>query len=163
MLRSQIKLTSYEFSDLHITGKFDNRPGTGRASADLLSDYWKFLALVRHRTMPGRAPFKSYDINIKQKSSGARPMCANAGRAPSRHRTVPGRCDFTLNDPTKRRTGAVEFRSTWNSPSTLRCLKNWSKIVRFSLPPAGHRTDAVESYDVWLNIRRTVHVDDLWP
>jgi len=30
MLWSQIKLTSYDFSDLHITGEFDNRPGTGR-------------------------------------------------------------------------------------------------------------------------------------
>jgi len=30
MLRSQIKLTSYDFSDFHITGEFDNRPGTGR-------------------------------------------------------------------------------------------------------------------------------------
>ena len=30
MLRSQIKLTSYDFSDLHITGEFNNRPGTGR-------------------------------------------------------------------------------------------------------------------------------------
>jgi len=36
-------------------------------------------------------------------------MCENAGRAPSGHRTVPVQCDFTLNDPTKRRTGAVEF------------------------------------------------------
>jgi len=30
MLWSQIKLTSYDFTNLHITGKFDNRPGTGR-------------------------------------------------------------------------------------------------------------------------------------
>jgi len=30
MLWSQIKLTSYDFSDLHITGEFGNRPGTGR-------------------------------------------------------------------------------------------------------------------------------------
>jgi len=30
MLWSQIKLTSYDFSDLHITGEFDNCPGTGR-------------------------------------------------------------------------------------------------------------------------------------
>ena len=30
MLWSQIKLTSYDFSDLHITSEFDNRPGTGR-------------------------------------------------------------------------------------------------------------------------------------
>ena len=26
-----------------------------------------------------------------------------------KHRPVPGRYHFTLNDPTKRRTGAVEF------------------------------------------------------
>ena len=61
------------------------------------------MAIVKHRTM------KSYDIKFKQKSSGARPMCANAGRAPSGHRTVPGRCHLILNDPTKRRTGDVEF------------------------------------------------------
>jgi len=30
MLWSQIKLTSYDFSDLHITDEFDNRLGTGR-------------------------------------------------------------------------------------------------------------------------------------
>ena len=30
MLWSQIKLTSYEFSDFHLTGECDNRPGTGR-------------------------------------------------------------------------------------------------------------------------------------
>ena len=29
MLWSQIKLTPYDFSDLQITGDFDNRPGTG--------------------------------------------------------------------------------------------------------------------------------------
>jgi len=62
-----------------------------------------------HRTVPGRAPLISYDKKFKQKSSGARPMCSNAGRASSGHHTVPGRCHFTLNDPTKRRTGAMEF------------------------------------------------------
>jgi len=30
MLWSQIKLTSYNFSDLHITVEFNNRPGTGQ-------------------------------------------------------------------------------------------------------------------------------------
>ena len=30
MLWSQIKLASYDFTDLHITGEFDNPPGTGR-------------------------------------------------------------------------------------------------------------------------------------
>jgi len=34
-----------------------HRPVPGRASADLLRDYFKFLSLVRHRTMPGRAPY----------------------------------------------------------------------------------------------------------
>jgi len=37
-------------------------------------------------------------------------MCANAGRAPSGQRRVPGRCHFILNDTTKRRSGAVEFK-----------------------------------------------------
>ena len=46
-----------------------------------------------------------YDIvNLKQKSSGARPICANAGRAPSGHPKV-----ILSSDPIKRRTGAVEF------------------------------------------------------
>jgi len=74
---------------------------------------WRLSDIVRwpagQRTVPGRAPLESYDINFKQKLSGTRPMCANAGRAPSGHRTVPGRCHFTLDDPTKRRTGAVEI------------------------------------------------------
>jgi len=30
MLWSQKNLTTYDFSDLHITGEFENRPGTGR-------------------------------------------------------------------------------------------------------------------------------------
>jgi len=88
----------------------------GRASDDLLRDIWKFTALVRHRTMPGRAPYGARTgtvgivrYKLKNKSSGARPMCANAGRAPSGHRTVPGQCHFILIDPTERRTGAVEF------------------------------------------------------
>ena len=63
--------------------------------------------LILHRPAPGRAslkvsgacqtsydwaPLESYDFNFKQ------------------NRTAPGRCHFTLNDPTKRRTGAVEFK-----------------------------------------------------
>jgi len=80
---------------------------------EIFESSWRLSDIVRcpagHRTVPGRAPLESYDINFKQKSSGARPMCVNAGRAPPGHRTVPGRCHFTLIDPTKRRTGAVEF------------------------------------------------------
>ena len=47
MLRSQIKLTSYDFSDLHITGEFDNRPGTGRFLRI-------FFCVVTFRTGAGR-------------------------------------------------------------------------------------------------------------
>jgi len=99
-----------------------HRPVPGRASSGVRTGigrfvkslkFWRLSDIVRcaagHRTVPGRAPLELYDINFKQKSSGARPMCANAGRAPPGHRTVPGRCHFTLIDPTKRRTGAVEF------------------------------------------------------
>jgi len=34
-----------------------HRPVPGRASDDLLRDIWKFPALVRHRTIPDRAPY----------------------------------------------------------------------------------------------------------
>jgi len=47
MLWSQIKLTSYDFSDLHITGEFDNRPGTGRFLRI-------FSCVVTYRTGAGR-------------------------------------------------------------------------------------------------------------
>jgi len=63
---------------------------------EIFESFWRLSDIVRcpagYRTVPGRAPLESYDLNFKQKSSGARPMC-----------------HFTLNDPTKRRTGAVEF------------------------------------------------------
>ena len=62
MLWSQIKLTSYDFTDLHITGEFANRPGTGR--------FLRFFSCVvtyrtgagrrliwLHRPMPGRATY----------------------------------------------------------------------------------------------------------
>jgi len=73
MLRSQIKLTSYDFSDVQITGEFDNRPGTERflrifsgvvtyRTGAVRRLYMKTSAgaqpgTVRHRTMPGRAPY----------------------------------------------------------------------------------------------------------
>jgi len=34
-----------------------HRPVPGRASANLLRDFFKFQALVRHCTMPGRSPY----------------------------------------------------------------------------------------------------------
>jgi len=61
MLRSQIKLTSYDFSDLHITGEFDNRPGTGRFLR-IFSCVVTYrtgpagVCILKHRPMPGRAP-----------------------------------------------------------------------------------------------------------
>ena len=51
-----------------------------------------------HTSYDARPPLKSNDLNF-QKSSGARPMCANGARPISLY----------LNDSTKRRTGAVEF------------------------------------------------------
>ena len=47
MLWSQIKLTTYDFSDLQITGEFDNRPGTGRFLRN-------FSCVVTYRTAGGR-------------------------------------------------------------------------------------------------------------
>ena len=47
MLWSQIKLTSYDFSDLHITGEVKNRPGTGRFIRI-------FTCVVTYRTGAGR-------------------------------------------------------------------------------------------------------------
>jgi len=62
MLRSQIKLTSYDFSGLHITGKFDNRPGTGPFKKINLA--WSHIerapagvCIWKHRPMPDRAPY----------------------------------------------------------------------------------------------------------
>jgi len=41
MLWSQIKLTSYAFSDLQLTGEFDYRPGTGRFKKILLRGHYR--------------------------------------------------------------------------------------------------------------------------
>ena len=84
MLWSQIELTSYDFSDLHITGEFDNRPGTGR--------FLRFFScVVTYRTGAGRR------LYIKT-SADARPGTVRCRTVPGRrckrsagHRTVPGR------------------------------------------------------------------------
>jgi len=81
------------------------RPVPERASADLLRYFLNFLVFFIHRTM---SPLKSYNFNFKQKSPVRYNVCAYAGRVQSGHLTVPVRCLFTLNDSTKRRTGAVE-------------------------------------------------------
>jgi len=92
LLWSEIKLTSYEFSDLQITGEFDNRPGTGRFKK-------KFSCVVTYRTGAAGVCIRTQRLML--------------GRAPYdivsyvRHCTVPGRrCKrftrmiqtFTCND-----------------------------------------------------------------
>ena len=72
MLWSQIKLASFDFSDLHITGESDNRPGTGRFLRI-------FSCVVTYRTGAGRR------LYIKT-SADARRCKRSAG-----HRTVPVR------------------------------------------------------------------------
>jgi len=71
MLRSQIKLTLYDFSDLHITGEFDNRPGTRRFLRI-------FFCVVTYCTGAGR--------RLYMKTS------ADAWPGTVRRRTVPGQC-----------------------------------------------------------------------
>ena len=66
MLRSQIKLTSYDFSDVHITGEFDNRPGTGR--------FLKiFSGVVTYRTGAVRRLYMKTSAGHRTTSYGARP------------------------------------------------------------------------------------------
>jgi len=47
MLWSQIKPTSYDYSDLHISSEFDNRPGIGGFLRN-------FSCVVTYRTGGGR-------------------------------------------------------------------------------------------------------------
>ena len=76
MLRSQIKLTSYDFSGLHITGKFDNRPGTG--------PFKKISCVVTYRTGAGRRLYM-------KTSADARPGPVRRCKRSTGHCTVPGR------------------------------------------------------------------------
>jgi len=69
MVWSQIKLTSYDFSDLHMTGEFDNCPGTGRIKINQWNIYVNAICtsaktrrfspvavlLITHRPVPGPA------------------------------------------------------------------------------------------------------------
>jgi len=81
MLWSQLKLTSYDFTDLHITGEFDNRPGTGRFLRI-------FYFVVTYRTGAGR---RLYMIT----SADARPGTVRRCKRSAGHRTVP--CRFYAN------------------------------------------------------------------
>ena len=62
------KLTSYDFSDVHITDKFDNRPGTGR--------FLKNFLLLCHISY-GRRPESVYE-NIDRCPTGHRTMSYGA-------------------------------------------------------------------------------------
>jgi len=77
-----------------------HRPGSGRASADLLKSLLK---------VPGDCQ-TSYDA----RTVGARPMRANTGRAPSFYH------QWTFQAPYGRR---VILSSTLTSPGTVLCLK----------------------------------------
>jgi len=153
------KLTSYDFSDLHITGEFNNRPSTGRFLRNFLLrvihpqllkrnvffciyvfglQKWNIyvnaictrtssntrrlssvaVRLIKHRPVPGRAwydaqmgidrfvqrfskvpgafqtsydarpvpgrsPLKPYNLNLRPKLSGFRPMYVNTVRCPA--------------------------------------------------------------------------------
>jgi len=77
MLWSQIKLKSYDFTDLHITGEFDNRPGTRRFFKNFL---------MRGHISYGRRP-ASYMITLADARRGTVRRCKRSAG----HRTVPGR------------------------------------------------------------------------
>ena len=93
MLRSQIKLTSYDFSDLHIIGEFDNRPGTGRFLRNL-------PCVVTYRTGAGRRLYMKTSADARPGSVRRRTVPGRRSKRSTGHRTVPGRfyTIFTCND-----------------------------------------------------------------
>ena len=84
MLWSQIKLTSYDFSDLHITGEFDNRPGTGL----FLSI---FSCVVTYRTGAGRRLYIKTSADARPGTVRCRTVPGWRCKRSAGHRTVPGR------------------------------------------------------------------------
>jgi len=84
MLRSQIKLTSYDFSDLHITGEFDNRPGTGRFLRIC-------LCVVIYRTGAGRRLYMKTSADSWPGTVRRRTVPGRRCKRSTGHRTVPGR------------------------------------------------------------------------
>ena len=84
MLRSQIKLTSYDFSDLHITGKFDNRPGNGL--------FLRILScVVTYRTGAGRRLYMKTSADARPGSERRLTVPDRRCKRSTGHRTVPGR------------------------------------------------------------------------
>jgi len=84
MLRSQIKLTSYDFSDLHITGEFDNRPSTGRFLRI-------FFCVVTYRTGAGRRLYMKTSADARPGTVRRRTVPGRRCKRSTGHRTVPGR------------------------------------------------------------------------
>jgi len=84
MLRSQIKLTSYDFSDLHITCEFDNRPGTGRFLRI-------FFCVVIYRTGAGRRLYMKTSADARPGTVRRRAVPGRRCKRSTGHRTVPGR------------------------------------------------------------------------
>ena len=84
-----------------------------------------------------RSSLKSYNLNVKPKSSDALPICANADRAPPGHQSISF---YSLRSNKTREI----LSSIIIAPDIRRYLKNWQKIVRFFLPLVLRRTDAVK-------------------
>jgi len=84
MLWSQIKLTSYDFSDLHITGEFDNRPGAGRFLRI-------FSCVVTYRTGAGRRLYIKTSADVRPGTVRCLTLPGRRCKRSAGHRTVPGR------------------------------------------------------------------------
>jgi len=84
MLWSQIKLTSYDFSVVHITGEFDNRPGTGRFLRC-------FSCLVTYRTGAVRRMYMKTSVGARPGTGRCRTVPCRRCKRSAGHRTVPGR------------------------------------------------------------------------
>ena len=78
------KLTSYDFSDLHITGEFENRQGTGR--------FLRMLScLFTYRTGAGRRLYMITSADARPDTVRCRTMSYGARKRSTGHRTVPSR------------------------------------------------------------------------
>ena len=83
MLRSQIKLTLYDFSHLHITGEFDNRPGTGQSLRI-------FFCMVTYRTGAGQRLYMKTSADARSGTVRRRTVPGRRCKRSTGHRTVPG-------------------------------------------------------------------------
>jgi len=90
MLRSQIKLTSYDFSDVHITGEFDNRPGTGRFLRI-------FSGVVTYRTGAVRRLYMKTSADARPGTVRHRTVPGRRCKRSAGHRTVPGQFYMNLH------------------------------------------------------------------